>query len=52
MLITISVPDNTVNIYYSTQRENEQGYISENEPIKITFNMITKVEQEWETHVR
>lgn len=45
MLVTISVPENTVGIYYSTQEENED-YIMESERKKITFDMITKVEQE------
>lgn len=45
MLVTISVPDNTVGIYYSTQEENKD-YIMESEPKKITFDMFVKVEQE------
>lgn len=45
MLVTISVPDNTVGIYYSTQERNV-NYTMESKPKKITIDMITKVEQE------
>ena len=45
MLITISVPDNTVGIYFSTQQVNENDYVIESDPQKITFDMIYEVEQ-------
>lgn len=47
MLITISVPDNTVGIFYSTKESSEDySYSRESEPEKITYDMIVKVEQE------
>lgn len=47
MLITISVPDETVGIFYSTQEQDDNyGYTKESDPKKITFDMIVKVEQE------
>lgn len=46
MLVTISVPDNTVGIYYSTLDKNDSGYNMESEVQKITFDMLVKVEQE------
>ena len=46
MLITLSVPDNTVEISYVTQSEEESGYIDQSSPKRITFDMIMKVEQE------
>ena len=46
MLITLSVPDNTVAILYQTQTVNDHDYVMESEPRKITADMIVKVEQE------
>lgn len=45
MLVTISIPDNTAGVFYSTQEQNE-NYIMESDPKKITFDMIVKVEKE------
>lgn len=46
MLITLSIPDNTTAILYCTQYADEQGCATETIPRKITFDMLTKVEQE------
>ena len=46
MLITLSVPDNTTAVLICKRVENDNGYVYETEPEKITFDMLTKVEQE------
>lgn len=42
MLITLSVPDNTMSILYTTQKDDNW----ETDPQKITMDMLVKVEHE------
>lgn len=42
MLITLSLPDNTMSILYTTRKDDDW----ETDPQKITMDMLVKVEHE------
>lgn len=46
MLIPISVPNETVALYYQVESEHNPGYAVEAEPKRVTFDMIEKIEKE------